>query len=191
MQRRIMTEMILPIAFPSESGAAQLAKRGRYTCAVKRRWSTAGESPARELGSFHPEAIRAAVEETKPSEPLIFFDPNVTCDTALVEPLQHFPVAVGGIGCHPLWPPTISFAVAINPSACRRTLLTQAGGRRLYSNDHTAFIVDQIIIEVAQFGSAISLGQIGRIRIGGRHLVLLGSPSPFSCSSSSRYFRAP
>jgi hypothetical protein len=26
-----MTEMILPIAFPSESGAAQLAKRGRYT----------------------------------------------------------------------------------------------------------------------------------------------------------------
>ena len=40
------------------------------TCAVKRRWSTAGESPARELGSLHPEAIGAAVEETKPSEPL-------------------------------------------------------------------------------------------------------------------------
>jgi hypothetical protein len=38
-------------------------------CAVKRRWSTAGESPARELGSLHPEAIGAAVEETKPSEP--------------------------------------------------------------------------------------------------------------------------
>jgi len=41
------------------------------TCAVKRRWTTAGESPARELGSLHPEAIRAAVEETKPSEPLV------------------------------------------------------------------------------------------------------------------------
>ncbi len=40
-----------------------------YACAVKRRWSTAGESPARELGSLHPEAIGAAVEETKPSEP--------------------------------------------------------------------------------------------------------------------------
>ena len=38
------------------------------SCAVKRRWSTAGESPARELGSLHPEAIGAAVEETKPSE---------------------------------------------------------------------------------------------------------------------------
>src|SRR6266700_1620611 len=38
-------------------------------CAVKRRWSTAGASPARELGSLHPEAIGAAVEETKPSEP--------------------------------------------------------------------------------------------------------------------------
>ena len=30
------------------------------TCAVKRRWSTAGESAARELGSLHPEAIGAA-----------------------------------------------------------------------------------------------------------------------------------
>jgi hypothetical protein len=42
-----------------------------YVCAVKRRWTTAGESPARELGSLHPEAIRAAAEETKPSEPLV------------------------------------------------------------------------------------------------------------------------
>jgi len=48
-----------------------LAMHLDYACAVKRRWSTAGESPARELGSLHPEAIRAAVEETKPSEPLV------------------------------------------------------------------------------------------------------------------------
>jgi hypothetical protein len=40
-----------------------------YACAVKRHWLTAGVSPARELGSLHPEAIGAAVEETKPSEP--------------------------------------------------------------------------------------------------------------------------
>jgi hypothetical protein len=46
-----------------------LALNPDYACAVKRRWSTAGESPARELGSLHPEAIGAAVEETKPSEP--------------------------------------------------------------------------------------------------------------------------
>src|SRR5713226_8553860 len=46
-----------------------LLKNRDYACAVKRRWSTAGESPARELGSLHPEAIGAAVEETKPSEP--------------------------------------------------------------------------------------------------------------------------
>jgi hypothetical protein len=51
--------------------AAKLAKTLYYTCAVERRWTTAGESPARELGSLHPEAIRAAVEETKPSEPLV------------------------------------------------------------------------------------------------------------------------
>ena len=35
----------------------------------ERRWLTAGESPARELGSLHPEAIGVMVEETKPSEP--------------------------------------------------------------------------------------------------------------------------
>ena len=40
-----------------------------FMCAVRRRWWTAGESPARELGSLHPEAIGAAVKETKPSQP--------------------------------------------------------------------------------------------------------------------------
>jgi hypothetical protein len=49
--------------------AGWLAINRDIACAVKRRWSTAGESPARELGSLHPEAIGAAVEETKPSEP--------------------------------------------------------------------------------------------------------------------------
>src|SRR5437763_5191354 len=54
---------------PEVGDARQLLINRHYTCAVKRRWSTAGESPARELGSLHPEAIGAAVEETKPSEP--------------------------------------------------------------------------------------------------------------------------
>jgi hypothetical protein len=52
-------------------GLSQVSKHPYYACAVKRRWTTAGESPARELGSLHPEAIRAAAEETKPSEPLV------------------------------------------------------------------------------------------------------------------------
>src|ERR1017187_7038102 len=51
------------------SDSSRLMLNRQCTCAVKRRWSTAGESPARELGSLHPEAIGAAVEETKPSEP--------------------------------------------------------------------------------------------------------------------------
>src|SRR6266566_4242002 len=38
---------------------------------------------------------------------------------------------------------------------------------------HVSELVDQIVIEVTQFGSAISLGQVRRIRVGGRHLVLL------------------
>jgi hypothetical protein len=50
---------------------SQLSMNRYYTCAVERRWTTAGESPARELGSLHPETIRAAVEETKPSKPLV------------------------------------------------------------------------------------------------------------------------
>jgi len=53
----------------SAKADSQLVSHPDYACAVKRRWSTAGESPARELGSLHPEAIGAAVEETKPSEP--------------------------------------------------------------------------------------------------------------------------
>src|SRR6266849_4230056 len=43
-----------------------------------------------------------------------FLHANVRCNPTFIEPLQHFPVAVGVIGCHPLWPPTISFAVAID-----------------------------------------------------------------------------
>jgi len=46
-----------------------VVKNRNFTCAVERCWSTAGESPARELGSLHPEAIGVMVEETKPSEP--------------------------------------------------------------------------------------------------------------------------
>jgi hypothetical protein len=40
-------------------------------CAVKRRWSTAGVSPARETGSLHPVAIGAVVEATKPLKPSV------------------------------------------------------------------------------------------------------------------------
>jgi CubicO group peptidase (beta-lactamase class C family) len=63
----LVPQFIIPAAGPSQ----RLAKDRHCTCAVERRWTTAGESPARELGSLHPEAIRAAAEETKPSEPLV------------------------------------------------------------------------------------------------------------------------
>jgi hypothetical protein len=41
------------------------------TCAVKRRWSTAGEESRPGTGSFHPVAIGAVVEVTKPLKPLV------------------------------------------------------------------------------------------------------------------------
>jgi hypothetical protein len=49
--------------------AVSIGEKSRLHVRREKRWSTAGESPARELGSLHPEAIGAAVEETKPSEP--------------------------------------------------------------------------------------------------------------------------
>jgi len=69
----IRSLMYLPTPSPGVKvpESRQVLINRRYTCAVERRWTTAGESPARELGSLHPEAIRAAVEETKPSEPLV------------------------------------------------------------------------------------------------------------------------
>ena len=40
-----------------------------FACAVKRRGSSAGANPARQLWSLQPVAIGAAVEVTKPPEP--------------------------------------------------------------------------------------------------------------------------
>src|SRR5262245_37544912 len=40
-----------------------------YVCAVTRRGSSAGASPARQLSSLQPVAIGAAVEVTKPPKP--------------------------------------------------------------------------------------------------------------------------
>src|SRR5512142_3482444 len=40
-----------------------------FACAVKRRGSSAGASPARQLKSLQPVAIGAAVEATKPPKP--------------------------------------------------------------------------------------------------------------------------
>jgi hypothetical protein len=44
--------------------------RLKFECAVKRRGSSAGESPARQL-SLQPVAIGAAVEVTKQSKPSV------------------------------------------------------------------------------------------------------------------------
>ena len=41
---------------------ALIGDKSRLHVRRERRWFTAGESPARELGSLHPEAIGAAVE---------------------------------------------------------------------------------------------------------------------------------
>ena len=43
----------------------------------------------------------------------IFFDPDIRGDTAIVEPLQQFTVAVGVVGRQTLRPAAITFAIAI------------------------------------------------------------------------------
>ena len=45
--------------------------RGNVTCQLLHGARASALSRPRELGSLHPEAIRAAAEETKPSEPLV------------------------------------------------------------------------------------------------------------------------
>src|SRR6516164_7443326 len=76
MSRRLWPDSScrMPSQTAAEAGkvSRKPSAKSAYTCAVKRRWSTAGESPARELGSLHPVAIGAAVEETKPSEPPVY-----------------------------------------------------------------------------------------------------------------------
>src|SRR5947208_16226737 len=91
---------------------------------------------------------------------LTFLHANVRRNPTIIKPLQQFTVAVGVIGRHPHRSPAVSFVVAIDPVSCRRTLLTQTGGRRLHAHDHTAFITDPIVSEGTKFGSAISLGQV-------------------------------
>src|SRR5215467_12741845 len=65
----------------STSDLSQLSINPHLACAVKRRWSTAGESPARELGSLHPEAIGA------PAAPTVLYSPDITTKSHL--PTRH------------------------------------------------------------------------------------------------------
>src|SRR4051812_28912516 len=79
---------LLPARLPAQEGVAHIAhglrrwrrsrrrlggaERGltrRSVCAVERCRSSAGATPARQLWSFQPVAIGAAVEVTRPSEP--------------------------------------------------------------------------------------------------------------------------
>src|SRR5713101_3126140 len=52
-------------------------------------------------------------------------------------------------------------------------LLAHARRGRLHPHNHTTAIVHEIVVVVTQPGRSSTLGRVGCIRIGGRHLVLL------------------
>src|SRR6266446_2605546 len=56
---------------------------------------------------------------------------------------------------------------------CGHGLLTHARCRRLHTNDHTAVVVDQVVVVISQPRWRPALGGVSRIGIGGRDLVLL------------------
>ena len=60
----------------------------------------------------------------------------------------------------------MAFPIAINHVACGGAFLTQTCRSRLHAHDHTAFIVDQVVVEVAQLGSAVALGIFAMVTIG-------------------------
>src|SRR5208282_4134729 len=52
-------------------------------------------------------------------------------------------------------------------------LLTHPGCRRLHSDNHTAVVIHQIVVVVAETRRRAAFGRVGGIRIGGRYLILL------------------
>src|SRR5215475_12249933 len=67
----------------------------------------------------------------------VFFYPDVTCDAALIEPLQQFAVAVGGIRGQSLGQVTVTFAIAFDHVSGGYALLTQPCRRSLHPHDDT------------------------------------------------------
>ena len=63
------------------------------------------------------------------------FHPDVTRDAALIQPLQQFAVAVGGIRGQSLGQVAVTFAIALNHVSGRFALVTQPCRRSLPGYD--------------------------------------------------------
>jgi hypothetical protein len=80
----------------------------------------------------------------------IFFHPHVTCDAAVVEPLQQFAVALGGVGGQSLGQIAVTFAIAFDHVSRRYALLSSPCRRSLYSHDDATGVIHQIIVVIAE-----------------------------------------
>src|SRR5258707_14926223 len=97
---------------------------------------------------------------------------HVRRDAAIQQPLQKLPIAIGGIGCYRRWLSPLPLHKVGDHVLCRDRLLTHACRRGLDSNDHATVIVDQVVIVVPQASRGATLGGVGGIGIGSRHLIL-------------------
>src|SRR5258705_7023667 len=82
------------------------------------------------------------------------------------------PVAVGGIRRQSMRQAALPFAIAFDHGSGRYTLLTQSRRRSLHAYDDATGVIHQIVVVIAQ-PRWTAFGRVGRIRGGGRDLLLL------------------
>ena len=89
------------------------------------------------------------------------------------QPVQELPVPVGRVGRHRFGLSALPFGEAREHVLRGNCFLAHPGCRRLHSHNHAAVIVHQVVVVVTEASRCAALGGIGRIGIGGRHLLLL------------------
>src|ERR1039457_5627717 len=82
---------------------------------------------------------------------------HIGSDVPLQQPLQKLAIAVGGIGGHRLRFPSLPLGETSDHVLCGHGFLAHAGRRPLYPHDHTAGIVDQVVVVVPQPSRRASL----------------------------------
>src|SRR5208282_620426 len=83
------------------------------------------------------------------------------------------PIPIRRVGCHRFWLSSLPLGETGQHSLRGHRLLTHPGCRRLHSDNHTAVVIHQIVVVVAETRRRAAFGRVGGIRIGGRYLILL------------------
>src|SRR6266853_1373746 len=99
--------------------------------------------------------------------------PHIRSDAAVHQPLQELPISVCGIGSHRFWFSSLPLRETGEHVLRGDGFLAHARRRGLYSHNHAALIVHEIVVVIPQPSRRAALGGVGGIRIRGRDLILL------------------